>query len=50
MNKYNHDLSKNLLGLNHKKGYMQKNVYMGLVTGPLTKSAFESGIEGGANK
>ena len=29
---------------------MQKNVYTGLATGPLTKRALKSGIEGGANK
>ena len=29
---------------------MQKNVYTGLVTGPVTKRAVESGIEAGANK
>ena len=43
-------LAKIYLAWITKKGYMQKNVYMGLVSGPLTKSAFESGIEGGANK
>ena len=31
-------------------GYIQKNVYTGLVIGPLTKRALESGKEKGANK
>ena len=50
MNKYNLGLTKNLLGLNHKKGLYTKNVYTGLAIGLLMKCALKSGIGGGANK
>ena len=50
MDKYNLDLSKNLPGLNHKKGLCTEKYICGAFIGPLMKRALESGIEGGANK
>ena len=47
MNKYNLDLSKNVLGLNHKKELYTKNVYTGRVIGPLPKFSLDSGIKRG---
>ena len=47
MNKYNLDLSKNVLGLNHKKELYTKNVCKGHVIGPLTKCSLDSGIKRG---
>ena len=50
MDKYNLDLSKNLPGLNHKKGLCTEKYICGAFIGPLMKRALDSGIEGGANK
>ena len=43
MNKCNLNVSKHLLGLYHKKGLSM--LYTVLILAPLTKYAFESGIE-----
>ena len=50
MDKYNLDLSKNLPGLNHKKGLCTEKYICGAFIGPLMKRALDSRIEGGANK